>query len=87
MCTRQIAIWRSRRGLLELDLLLRPFVENRYDALSCLQKRSLHEMLNLDDVQLLEMVRRPQDAGTYKDVVRAILDYRHETQRTRESRD
>ncbi|MGB2041675.1 MAG: succinate dehydrogenase assembly factor 2, partial [Porticoccaceae bacterium] len=27
-------MWASRRGMLELDLILQPFVENTYDSLA-----------------------------------------------------
>lgn len=80
MSEKRKAVWRSRRGLLELDLLLQPFVEDCYDALSCVQKRLLHELLSLEDVELLRMVRSPNSAGTYTELVEAILDYRLKSQ-------
>lgn len=76
MCERQKAVWRTRRGLLELDLLLQPFVESHYDSLSRDQQRSLHQLLDLDDVELLEKVRHPGDSGKFKEVIQEILDHR-----------
>ena len=37
--------WRSRRGLLELDLLLPPFVKARFDSLSSAQTSALERLL------------------------------------------
>ena len=70
--------------MLELDILLQPFVADCYDALTLAQRRSLQELLNLDDVELLELVRRPPDAGKFKELVQAILNHRRETQSPRD---
>ena len=73
--------------MLELDILLQPFVENCYDTLTDAQKRTLHEMLNLDDVELLDMIRKRRDSGKFKEVVQAILDYRQRMQSLKQRRD
>ncbi|MCY3885666.1 MAG: succinate dehydrogenase assembly factor 2 [Gammaproteobacteria bacterium] len=80
MSEKRKAVWRSRRGLLELDVLLQPFAENCYDGLSCVQKRLLHEFLSLEDIELRRMIRSPDSAGTYTELVEAILDYRLKSQ-------
>ena len=41
--------WRSRRGLLELDLLLPPFVKACFAALSDAQRRALSRLLDCED--------------------------------------
>ena len=46
---RNHAIWRSRRGLKELDLLLVPFAEARFDALSAMQRAAYADLLERDD--------------------------------------
>ena len=46
---RNHAIWRSRRGLKELDLLLVPFAEARYEALSDAQRAAYADLLARDD--------------------------------------
>src|SRR5215831_7391045 len=46
---RSHAIWRSRRGLKELDLLLVPFAEARYESLNDAQRAAYAELLECDD--------------------------------------
>lgn len=45
-------IWRGRRGLKELDLLLLPFIENAYTTLTTEQKQTLTAMLESADPDL-----------------------------------
>jgi antitoxin CptB len=42
-------LWRSRRGMKELDLLLERFVRERYDAASDSQKCAFAQLLELPD--------------------------------------
>ena len=44
------ARWRSRRGLLELDLILVPFVENCFAGLPERLRRDYLDLLTADDV-------------------------------------
>ena len=44
--------WACRRGMLELDILLAPFVEEGYDALSLEQKQDFERLLACDDPDL-----------------------------------
>lgn len=44
--------WACRRGMLELDVLLAPFVEEGYDALNEQQKRDFERLLACDDPDL-----------------------------------
>ncbi len=58
--------WRCRRGMLELDLLLQPFVDEAYDALSESDKHQFHLLLDMQDQELLECLmlqKTPQDAS------------------------
>lgn len=48
------ARWRSRRGLLELELLLAPFVSGRFDSLADEQKRAYEALLDFDDLDIHE---------------------------------
>jgi antitoxin CptB len=50
------AKWASRRGLLELDLLLAPFVENRFIELSAPLRGLYRELLYEGDQDLLEWI-------------------------------
>jgi antitoxin CptB len=44
--------WACRRGMLELDVLLAPFVEEGYDALTFEQKHIFERLLAADDPDL-----------------------------------
>ena len=47
-------IWASRRGLLELDLLLEPFIRSEYTKMSDFDQSHLYEFLKLDDDELFD---------------------------------
>ena len=42
-------MWASRRGMLELDLILQPFVENTYDSIGEYDQLRLYALLEPDD--------------------------------------
>ena len=50
------AKWASRRGLLELDLLLSPFVEDRFVELEASLRSLYRELLYEGDQDLLEWI-------------------------------
>ena len=50
------AKWASRRGLLELDLLLAPFVAEAFLELSVLLRQDYRELLFQDDQDLMEWI-------------------------------
>ena len=50
------AKWASRRGLLELDLLLNPFVNGAFDSLSDELRDDYRALLFNDDQDLLEWI-------------------------------
>ena len=50
------AKWASRRGLLELDLLLSPFVNGAFDSLSDELKAEYRALLLNDDQDLMEWI-------------------------------
>lgn len=45
--------WQCRRGNLELDLLLKNYLENRYSNASEVEREQFAELLKLDDEDLL----------------------------------
>ena len=58
--------WRSRRGMLELDLLLLPFFDEVYRDLPEHQQRAFEDLLEQDDPDLLQWFSRkaiPSDAS------------------------
>ena len=44
--------WACRRGMLELDFLLQPFVKQHYDGLTEVDKTTFQRLLACDDPQL-----------------------------------
>jgi antitoxin CptB len=63
--------WRSRRGLLECDLLIKRFFEAHGDALNVHQAGAFAELMALDDPDLLDLLLRrtePKDALDHTDV-------------------
>ena len=69
--------WAARRGMLELDLVLGPFVEGRYASL-CLADRQLFQRLMLceDQDMFAWFMRREQtDDKELAGIVKQILDF------------
>jgi len=48
--------WRCRRGLLELDIVLGRFVEQRYAGLDQAQKEAFDALLDMPDTLLWDMI-------------------------------
>jgi antitoxin CptB len=49
--------WRSRRGMLELELALAPFVETRLGGLSAVDKARYRRLLERDDWDIFDWVQ------------------------------
>ncbi|TFH68491.1 succinate dehydrogenase assembly factor 2 family protein [Gammaproteobacteria bacterium LSUCC0057] len=71
--------WASRRGMLELDLILGPFVEENYDALSADQQRLFHALLECEDQDLFGwfMKRVDPQQSELLQIVQIIRDSRN----------
>lgn len=75
-------MWASRRGMLELDLMLQPFVEQHYDQLDQTDQQLFQKLLELEDQQLfLWLVRGEQamDKNTQR-IVDIICESRKQSQ-------
>ena len=75
-------MWASRRGMLELDLMLQPFVEQHYDQLDQTDQQLFQKLLELEDQQLfLWLVRGEQamDINTQR-IVDIICESRKRSQ-------
>ena len=48
------ALWKSRSGLKELDLILLPFVEHHFLELNEIEQQSFIELLKNEDVELMD---------------------------------
>jgi len=53
--------WASRRGMLELDLILLPFIEQIYPELGEEDKARYHQLLDSEDQDLFAWFLRRQD--------------------------
>ncbi len=59
--------WRSRRGMLELELKLVPFVRDEYHNLSAQEQQAYEAMLGEEDWMLYDWIQgkaEPDDATT-----------------------
>ena len=54
----QVIRYKSRRGLLELDLVLNDFYKNDYEALSDLKKQVLLNILKKQDNELCKILSK-----------------------------
>ena len=71
--------WHSRRGMLELDLILQPFLEQIYPGLEDADKERFHRLLDSEDQDMFSWFLRredPADAELLK-IVQIIRDTRH----------
>ncbi len=69
--------WASRRGMLELDLLLEPFVDARYRQLDARDRQRYQKLVRCEDQDLFAwLMRREEPADEELAVmVRQILDH------------
>jgi antitoxin CptB len=54
-------IWRCRRGMLELDIVLQRFVNKQFDTLSLDELQVFDEMLELPDNDFWELISSPEN--------------------------
>lgn len=65
--------WRCRRGLLELDIVLGRFVEQRYAGLDEQQQAAFDELLDMPDTELWDMITG-KEAPT-REGLRTVLEW------------
>ncbi|AWM79503.1 hypothetical protein DKL61_03585 [Gammaproteobacteria bacterium ESL0073] len=68
--------WQCRRGMLELDVLLSPFVQEAYPSLSLEDQASFKKLLTCEDQDLFGwfMQREEPEDADLKRIVKIILD-------------
>ncbi|CAM4097155.1 succinate dehydrogenase assembly factor 2 [Pseudoalteromonas ostreae] len=68
--------WACRRGMLELDVLFMPFVDEAFDSLSMQQQAVLQRLLEADDPDLFAWFMGHQECKDpeLKRMVQLILD-------------
>ena len=71
-------LWASRRGMLELDLILTPFVENVYDTLHKDDQLRFEVLLECEDQTLFMwfMQREYQSDPNMERIIKIIRDSR-----------
>ena len=71
-------LWASRRGMLELDLILTPFVENVYDTLSKDDQLRFEVLLECEDQTLFMwfMQRENPSDPNMQRIIKIIRDSR-----------
>lgn len=69
-------LWRSRRGMLELDLLLVDFARTRYPHLDEAQQEAYRELLREDDWVLLDWLRgRVAPEPRFAEIVAVVVAF------------
>ena len=69
-------IWHSRRGMLELDILLEPFVKERYLLLDEALQTDYRELLGCEDQQLFDwLLKKQSPLARFEGIVTEILRY------------
>ncbi len=68
--------WASRRGMLELDLILMPFLENIYLTLEADDQARYESLLSCEDQDLFGWLMQHKEPPTedLKKIVKIILD-------------
>lgn len=69
--------WASRRGMLELDLILGPFLENVYSSLEETDQKLYQELLQCEDQELFNWFlnkEEPADSGHAR-IVKIVLNH------------
>ena len=76
--------WHSRRGMWELDLLLIPFLEKRFDTLSEKEQLSYQRLIEEEDQDLfvLLMHREWPEAPDLRHLVQMIVEHAVTTDNT-----
>jgi len=60
-CKQQL-YWRTRRGMLELDLMLQAFLDHDYDIADTATQQAFIELLNYSDQDLLALLLAQEQA-------------------------
>lgn len=69
--------WAARRGMLELDLVLEPFVQGRYEDLDETDRARFQELMLCEDQDLFAwfMRRQQPEDGELRAIVSKILEF------------
>ena len=70
-------IWHSRRGMLELDLVLGPFVRKKYPELAENEQALYRQLLDCEDQDLMAWLLRREQPGDpgLQQIVKTVLQF------------
>jgi len=73
--------WACRRGMLELDLVLNDFFDNRYHALSLENQQNFVDLLSATDPELMDCLLKGEEAFNpeLKEIIILIRTYANRT--------
>ena len=74
--------WHSRRGMLELDVLLMPFTEDTYSALNSSEQEAYRKLLNCEDADLFTWFlgeEKPEDQQLCNIINKVLTQARERT--------
>ena len=71
-------LWHSRRGMLELDLVLEPYVKFAYPGLNLAEQALYRKLLECEDQDLFDwfMGKKVVPEDDLSSIVQLILDYK-----------
>ena len=76
-------IWAGRRGLLELDLLLEPFIRSEFNKMSDFDQSHFYEFLKLDDDELFDFFLGSKEVPQqFMAVVSEVLEFHAKGKKT-----
>ena len=69
-------MWQCRRGLWELDIILKPFVENSFEKLNMEEQLLFQKLLTLEDIELFDILVNKLDPSEIKfiPIIKIILE-------------
>ncbi len=72
-------LWHCRRGIREMDILFRDFVDQHYDQLSDDEKQSFSKLLDEADLDILNWImgKDTPESDDLKQIIIIILDSRN----------
>lgn len=77
--------WAARRGMLELDLFLMPFVEAKFAQLTPTEKQTLEDLMTCTDMELYKWLTAkenpPAQFTVLIDTIRQYARHRAKTER------
>lgn len=77
--------WSCRRGMLELDLILIPFLQQRYAGLTSQQQQQFEQLLACTDMELYAWLtgRGEPEQVEFQAITKLIRDYAEDPSRAR----